>query len=95
MIRITKRQAQKRFADGKPAYLCPCKLHPFPPFSSACLIMSTEWKERAAYYADNHNPHLWKGSIDQTAWALMYSSWAFYNATYETGYYAHYYQEST
>jgi hypothetical protein len=93
MQRITKRDAFKRFTTGKPFYMCPCKLHPFPPFSPASLILNgQEWMERAERYRDH--PELWKGTIEQTAWDLLYNAWAFSNANYECGYYAHYYIET-
>ena len=89
MQRISKREAVKRFADDQPIYLCPCKMRPEGPLSSACLILGKEYTERAEWYRDD--PKLWEGDIVRTAWALMYNNWRFYNASHETGYYAHYY----
>lgn len=87
--RITQRQAKKLFADGEMIVLCPCKCHPYPPFSMGVQINSKEYLERAEDYRGNGK--LWKGDIESTAWSLMYNNWRYYNASYETGYYAHYY----
>lgn len=95
--RITKKEAQTLFAQGKPVYLNPCKFMPSTPFNQACLILGKEYLDKAAEYGPKGtfpNEKLWKGTVEQTAWDLMYNNWAFYNATYETGYYAHYYVES-
>lgn len=92
--RITKRQAQKAFSNGQIVYFCPCKMRPGFPWNLACPIHPKEHIAKAEYYADNHNPQLWKGSIEKTAWALAYNAWAFYNTNYEMGYYAHYYLEN-
>ena len=80
MKRITKSEAKKRFSNGEIIYLCPCKLSPHGPFSSACSIHSKEWLES-------------KDGDFQQAWQTMYRNWEYYNASYETGYYAHYYIE--
>lgn len=71
--RITKQEAQKRFAASLPIYLNPCKLAPNGPWSMACLVFGKDYE----------------------SWDQMYNNWAFYNATYETGYYAHYYVEAS
>jgi hypothetical protein len=88
--RITKRQAMARFNKGLPFYLCPCKLRPGWPWNFAILIANSEdYREDANKYRDN--PTLWKDSVEQTAWELLYNNWAYYNTSYEMGYYAHYY----
>lgn len=91
MIRITKRQAQARFNQGKPIILCPCKFYPGGPFSMGWTCYPKEYLEKAEWYRNDGT--LWKGSIELTAWDLMFNNWAFYNASYETGYYPHYYIE--
>lgn len=103
--RITKRQAKQLFADGKLIYLCPAKLRPGFPFNNACPVtMTDDLKHSALRYRDyainqdidNYSKqyaHLWKGDIVSTAWDLMYNNWSYYNTSYETGYYAHYYVE--
>ena len=63
---------------------------------SDCTIHTAEHLERAKYYDPkntfDHQPgELWKGTVEAIAWHLAYSNWAFYNANYECGYYAHYY----
>lgn len=93
MKRITKAQAKRLFAAGKPVIFCPCKMHPGRPWSMGATIHPKEHLERAEQYADGHSPQLWKGTLVETAWALAYNAWAFYNCTWETGRYAHYYVE--
>ncbi len=91
--RISVFEARQRFTDGKPFYLCPCKMRPGFPWNVACLAFrDDEWKERAESCRDNSK--LWKDTIDKTAWALMYANWTYYNTSHETGYYAHYYVEA-
>lgn len=90
--RITKREAFRLFVARKPFLMCPCKMRPEGPFSMAWTCHSGEYLERAEMYREHAT--LWKGDEARTAWALAYNNWAFYNATYETGYYAHYYVES-
>jgi hypothetical protein len=86
--RISKATAKKRFANNEAIYLCPCKCHPYRPFSFACLILShDEWIAHAALHDDVDDK-------EGLAWQLMYNSWEYYNASYETGYYAHYYIET-
>lgn len=91
--RIRKPEALKRFIEGKPFYLCPCKLYPSSPWNVAYLCVSgKEWMESA----DRHGKEskLWEGSRERTAWQLMMNNWCYYNATYETGYYPHFYIEA-
>lgn len=87
--RITKREAKALFAKGEVVYFCPCKFAPDGPWSMACGCHPTEWLEQAKTY-EGH-PILWKGTVEATAWDLAYNNWAYYNATNETGLYAHYY----
>lgn len=89
--RISKAAARKLFNEGKGVYLCPHKMRPDTPFSEAILVFSKEWLDRAEMYRDN--PKLWCGTLEKTAWNLMYNNWSFYNSSYETGYYAAYYVE--
>lgn len=90
--RITTTEAKKLWLAGKSVYLCPHKLHPCSPWNMATLVTSAEWLEAA----DRHGPtsEVWDGSRETTAWALMLNNWRYYNASYETGYYPHYYVES-
>ena len=83
LVRISKREAQKRFNANLPILVCPCKLRPDGPFASAWLIFGKEYNERAK------NPY----SSAQNGWELMYNEWRHFNASHETGYYAHYYIE--
>jgi hypothetical protein len=95
--RITKQAAFKLFVEGKSITLCPCKVVPTNTFASQSTFFPesiAEWKEHAARYAPDGilpSSELWEGSIDATAWNLMYKNWAFYNVNYELGKYAHYY----
>lgn len=77
--RITKAAAIKRFVDNLPVYFCPCKLSPCSPWNVACLIIRD--KER--------------GYSGWTTFEQAYNAWSYYNTSYETGYYAHYYMESS
>jgi len=79
--RISKRQAKKMFEENKSFSLCPCKMNPSYPFSMACKINPTDWKE--------HCENI--GVTDP--FESMYSNWAYYNTSWETRYYAHYYIE--
>jgi len=95
--RISIHQAKKLFADGTSIIIvCPCKMVPDGPWSLGCRISGKEYLEDAERYSPDNGrmSDLWKGSLVETAWKLMYNNWAFYNATYETGYYAHYYIEN-
>lgn len=89
--RISKCQAKKIFNRGGLVYLCPCKFLPAGPFSMAVNISGNEYLHCAEVYDETSD--LWKGSLEETAWSIMYNRWHFYNASYETGYYAHYYIE--
>lgn len=88
-VKISKAEAKKRFAKSEAIFLCPCKLAPDGPFSSAALVYGKEYLEKAKLYIDH--PTLWKGSIEATAWDLMFNNWKHYNASYECGYYPTYY----
>ena len=90
MRRITKREAKKLFSAGKIVMFCPCKMRPSGPFSMAASIHPVEWLEKAELY-NYDGSTLWKGNVQETAWSLAYNSWSYYNASYETGYYPHYY----
>lgn len=90
--RISKAEAVKLFLKGDhPIFLCPCKFRPEGPFSMAAMIAGREYLEKAKGYEKHKDSPVWKGTVEKTAWELMYDNWKFYNATYETGYYAHYY----
>ena len=89
--KVTKSQAKKLFNQGSPIYLCPNKMYPSGSFNMACLVFGKEYLEAAERYRTN--PTLWEGTLEETAWGLMYRNWVYYNATYETGYYASYYIE--
>jgi hypothetical protein len=96
--RISKREARKLFNENKSFVLCPVKLRPGSPWSSHCTIPTDtikDYKVQAAWYApDGITPstELWEGTINNTAWTLLYDNWAFYNTSWETGYYAAYYR---
>jgi hypothetical protein len=93
--RITKRQAIQRFNRDLPIILCPHKMTPSGLWDQGYHLGSVviqEWRERASWYAQGRTDSpCWKGDINRTAWDLMYSNWAYCSASYETGYYAHYY----
>jgi hypothetical protein len=95
--RISVHEAKKRFFAGdKHVYFCPHKFRPDGPFSMAVQIFGREWLEQAEGYDPIRRPGatigpIWKGTIGDTAWALAMNNWAYYNASYETGYYPWYY----
>lgn len=92
--RITKREAKRRFGDGEEIVLCPCNMIPGGGWHVQCSVrLSEERFADALGYGVHKHPDLWKGTVLETAWALMYNDWAFYNTNYEMGYYAHYYLE--
>lgn len=91
-VRISKATAKRLFAESKPIYLCPNKMRPDGPLSMACLILGKEYLEKAEGYR-NH-PDLWKNTVEDTAWGLMFNNWSFYNLDGdEMGSYPHYYVE--
>lgn len=67
------------------------KLQPHGPFSQAVGIHPKEWLEKAEGYKENQSSPCWKGSVEETAWSLAYNNWAYYNTSWEAGYYANYY----
>lgn len=89
MKKITKAVAKKLFNEGFNIVLCPNKMMPGLPFSMGCLVSSKEYLENAKRYENDKK--LWKGTVEKTAWNLMYNNWSYYNTGYEVGYYAHYY----
>ena len=91
-IRITKREAQKRFSTDQAVFFCPCKMRPSFPWNPACLVLGKGYLERAERY--RAHPVLWKGTLEKTAWDLAYQYWSHYNVSWEYGYYAHYYKET-
>lgn len=94
--RISKRHAKKLFADGTSCIIvCPCKMKPEGPFSPGCLLSGKDYLENAEWYSPEKGREsgIWKGTLEETAWHLMYNNWLYYNSSWETGYYAHYYVE--
>ena len=86
MTRITKHQAKQRFAAGQAFSLCPHKMRPGYPFNQAFLV-TADYLSR--YRSDSG---IYKGDVsDQEAWDTLYNNWAWYNTSYEQGYYAAYY----
>lgn len=79
--RITKKQARARFETNETFVMCPAKIYPGGPWASHSTIFPGLSKPEG--YED-----LWD-SFDS-----VYNSWAYYNASYETGYYAHFYVEN-
>jgi len=101
--RITKKQAKKLFENGEVVYLVPCNMLPGGMWHVECPISLTDdlkddarryeqynQEKDTSYYASQY-AHLWKGSIVETAWDIIYNNWSYYNTNYEMGYYAHYY----
>jgi hypothetical protein len=79
--RITKAQARARFTNNETFVMCPCKMRPGFPWAPQVTIHSADYKPEGY-------PDLWD-SFDS-----VYNNWAYYNASWETGYYATYYVES-
>lgn len=81
-IRISQREAKRRFFAGETIVLCPCKLRPGLPFSPHVPVSGA--KHRAEAYGNPTNAELWK---------RMYNAFTYYNCMWETGYYPYYYLE--
>lgn len=86
MTRITKHQAKQRFASGLAFYLCPHKMRPdylFCPAHHVPALYLNRYRSESGVY---------NGDIsDSQAWDTLYNNWAYYNTSYEQGYYAAYY----
>lgn len=92
MKRITIFEARKRFAAGKPVALCPHKMWPEGPFSPAAWVDAKEWLVKAERY--RADKAMWDGTLEGTAWKLMYANWKWANSlSHETGYYPWFYVE--
>jgi hypothetical protein len=87
--RITRKRAKELWSAGLPITLCPCRCSPASQWSIACTIHPELYTPRAKAYRDH--PTLWKGSVEETSWDLMYRRWAYYNTGPGLGSYAHYY----
>jgi len=92
-IRITKRKAKACFAKDEAIFLCPCKMAPGSLWNVEVWIQGQPYLDKAETYRGD--PALWKGTLEETAWSLMYSIWEYHNVSWETGYYAHYYIRRT
>ena len=79
-IRITKKKARQLFIEDKSFSLCPCKLIPSFPFCQALRVNPKDWKKQP------------EDNVDEAFEALI-TDWVYYNASYEVGYYPHYYIE--
>lgn len=86
--RITKREAFARFRDNLPLVLCPRKMRPGYPFAMHSSVTPADWTERLFTSIPYRND---PEGVARHAWEVMYNEWAYYNASYETGYYAAYY----
>lgn len=90
-VRISKREAQRLFAEGdKPIFLCPCKLRPGFPWNVAVHVFGQPYLEDAQRQGTPEGLQRYP-TLESQAWTLMYNNWAYYNVSHETGYYAHYY----
>lgn len=92
MYKISQTQAKRIWLSGKPIYICPSNISPSMPFNVAALTFAKEWLEKADLHGKSSK--LWKGSREETAWQLMLNNWKYYNASYEAGYYPHFYVDS-
>lgn len=92
--RITKREAKRRFGDGETIIFCPCNFQPGGMWHVECHVrLSEDLFSSALRYGAQKHPDLWKGTVLETAWALLYNNWAFYNTGDEMGNHADYYIE--
>lgn len=87
-VRLTIQRAKERWAAGDAITLVPCKCSPESPCGFAVTIDPAAYMEKAKAYRDSK---LWAGSVEKTAWRLMYNNWSHYNTGPEVGNYAHYY----
>lgn len=81
-IKISKQEARRRFGNGETIVLCPRKLRPGFPFAPHVTVNGSRWRQET--YGNPTNSELWD---------RMYNSFCFYNCSWETGYYPHYYLE--
>lgn len=88
-VRISMQRAKERWAEGKSIIMVPCKCSPGSIFDQITVVFPDSWMHRA----EEHGPLslLWAGSVEKTAWNLMYNLWQSRSASYTMGYYAHYY----
>lgn len=87
-VRLTIQRAKERWANGDAITLVPCKCSPESPWGLAITIDPACFMGKARAYRDSS---LWAGSVEETAWRLMYAHWMYYNTGPEVGNYAHYY----
>ena len=77
--RITHHAARKMFFAGEIVVFCPCKMYPCHPISFQVFIHPSE------YLSQNATP--------QEAWKAAIRNFNFHNASWETGYYPHFYKQ--
>lgn len=96
--RIDKREARKQWRNGVTIGLVACNMRPFGGWSYPCFVTPEEWIAKRKD-SRNHNdywmkPYLYPGlDVVDAAFQCMLDNWSYYNASYETGYYPHYYIE--
>jgi hypothetical protein len=91
--RISKRHGFRLFCEGKPVLLCPRKFRPERPFSLALTVHAREWIERETMLARGNGTKKTAEQLHKEAFESMLRNWAWFNASWETGYYRHYYRE--
>lgn len=88
-VRISKREARKRFASGRPVVMCPCKLRPGGPWRSDMTIDGKRWIEDSEW---RHRYWPTTETLEEFAFARAVSEFVRYNCTdNETGRYPHFY----
>ena len=83
MYKINQKKAKKLWFAGRPIWLCPCNIKQPTP---AHLVTFSHWKESAEWAEGDES--LWKGSVEETAWHLMYEHWKVYNGSQAPHYFA-------
>ena len=88
-VQLTRERAKERWFNGDAITLVACKCHPAGLFGLAVDIYPEGYMAEARSYG-RHSP-LWKGSVKETAWYLMYQEWSQSSTSFDLGAYAHFY----
>src|SRR5690349_9050863 len=87
-VRIHKTTAKKRFFENEPFTMCQ-NLIPGVLSENDTLVsieVIKNWKDKALMLSPHgawSNSKIWKGSVNETAWELMYNEWCFKNPKFK------------
>ncbi len=88
-VQLTRERAKERWFSGDAITLIPCKCSPTGPSGLAVEVYPEGFMVEARSYG-RHSP-LWKGSVEETAWYLMYQEWAYSSTGFDLGAHANFY----